>query len=153
MGNIAIFIGLIALAAYGNAASVFKSDVSFSVHSFKFNNAASLQSGYTKLFFSLSFDIVNPSAFSTTVKTLSLAVYHSGNKIATTGTSAPFKLKPNGATSLTLPVMITTSNALKDIPSFATDILDGSAELRVKGTADIGFGKVYIDQSKIISIA
>jgi len=152
MGNIAIFLGLIALAAYGNAASVFKSDVSFSVHSFKFNNAASLQNGYTKLFFTLTFDIINPSAFSATVKHLSLDVYHGGNKIATTGTNSEFKLKPNGATSLSLPVIVTTSTTLKDIPSFASDILDGSAELRVKGIADIGFGKVFIDQSKIIYI-
>ena len=151
MGYLTLVVALIGTSFIGSAMA-FKEKVTFSVSSFRFDNWKSLETGYNNLIFNLKFDLINPSDFESEVKNISLNISYEKNIVARVLSTNAFKIKSKGATTLILPVVIDTKASIKNLPALASQILSGGITFGIKGSIELNYGKVNVDQTKTITV-
>jgi LEA14-like dessication related protein len=146
-----LIVGLIVLTLTSRI-NAFKTLVSLSLKDIKFLNNISQNTGYTKLYFTADLLINNPSNFTTAVNSLHIDLIYGNKIIATTFTSLPFKIQSTSTSTIKVNLYVTSGAAITNISAFAYDIIDGSADFKIKGTAKLNAGTIYLDQTQTLSI-
>lgn len=150
---------LIGLAAAGllyyNQAKKFIDTYAITFLSSKFDYQATVNSVFTRLFFTVNIEVKNTTEFTGTLESGKINVFlkSTGKNLGFINLPAPVTIKANGGTVVQFPVAIPTVNLYSNVNTLIDQVKTGQAVIfRLQGELKFNVGTLNLDQDYTVKL-